>query len=82
MSWKASLLEGLAEGLKNRKAVPEGLQSEKKLLISVCLHHPDVNIRRNARIMLENIGIADSPPELVVMQEAQKLQPIKIYHRL
>lgn len=73
MSWKAPLLEGLAEGLKNRKSVPEGLHSEKKLLISVCLHHPDVNIRRNARIMLENIGIADSSPELVVMQEAQKI---------
>ena len=73
MSWKAPLLEGLAEGLKNRKSVPEGLQSEKKLLISVCLHHPDVNIRRNARIMLENIGIADNPPELAVMQEAQKI---------
>ncbi len=73
MSWKAPLLEGLAEGLKNRKSIPEGLRSERKLLISVCLHHPDVNIRRNARIMLENIGIADNPLKPAVMQEAQKI---------
>ena len=73
MSWKAPLLEGLAEGLKNRKSIPEDLRSERKLLISVCLHHPDVNIRRNARIMLENIGIADSPLTPAVMQEAQKI---------
>ncbi len=73
MSWKAPLIEGLAEGLKNRKSVPEGLRSEKKLLISVCLHHPDVNIRKSARIMLENIGIADNSPEPAVMQEAKKI---------
>ncbi len=73
MTWKAPLLEGLAEGLKNRSSVPDGLKSERKLLIDVCLHHPDVNIRRNARIMLENIGIADSSPEPIVMQEAKKI---------
>jgi putative membrane-bound dehydrogenase-like protein len=72
-TWKASLLEGIAEGLKNRKPVPEGFGSERKLLIDVCLHHPDVNIRRSARSMLETIGISNSSLDLVVMQEAQKI---------
>src|SRR6185312_12244664 len=43
------------------------------LLISVCLHHPDVNIRRSARSMLEVIGISDSPLAPVVMKEAKKI---------
>ena len=73
MSWKAPLLQGLAEGLKNRKSIPEGLRSEREFLVSVCLHHPDVNIRRNARIMLENIGIGDNLLKPVVMQEAKKI---------
>jgi putative heme-binding domain-containing protein len=73
MSWKAPLLQGLAEGLKNRKSIPEGLRSEREFLVSVCLHHPDVNIRRNARIMLENIGIADNLLKPAVMQEAKKI---------
>ncbi len=72
-SWKSPLLEGIAEGFKNRKSVPKGFGSERQLLINVCLHHPDVNIRRNARSMLENIGIADNPLAPVVMQEAQKI---------
>jgi len=72
-SWRASLLEGLAEGLKNRKSLPEGFSSERQLLISVCLHHPDVNIRRSARSMLEAIGISNSPLAPIVMQEAQKI---------
>jgi putative membrane-bound dehydrogenase-like protein len=72
-SWRASLLEGLAEGLKNRKSLPEGFSLEMKLLISVCLHHPDVNIRRSARSMLKAIGISNSPLAPIVMQEAQKI---------
>jgi len=72
-SWRASLLEGLAEGLKNRKSFPEGFSLERQLLISVCLHHPDVNIRRSARSMLEAIGISNSPLAPIVMQEAQKI---------
>ncbi len=71
--WKASLLEGTAAGLKNRKSVPAGLKSERQLLIKACLHHPDVNIRRSARSMLENIGIADNPLSPGVMQDAQKM---------
>lgn len=72
-SWSASLLEGLAEGLKNRKSLPEGFSSERQLLINVCLHHPDVNIRRSARSMLEAIGISNSPMAPIVMQEAQRI---------
>lgn len=72
-TWKASLLEGIAEGLKNRKLVPEGLGSERKLLIDVCLYHPNVTIRRSARSMLEKIGISNSPLEPFVIQEAQKI---------
>ena len=72
-NWRAPLLEGLAEGLKNRKSVPEGLKSERNLLINACLHHPDVNIRRSARSMLVAIGISNSPLAPVVMKEAQKI---------
>ena len=71
--WKAPLLEGIADGLKNRKSVPEGLRSERQLLINVCLHHPDVNIRKSARSMLVAIGISTSPLAPVVIQEAQKI---------
>jgi len=72
-NWEASLLQGLAEGLKNRKPIPEGLKSERKLLISVCLHHPDVSVRRSARSMLSAIGISDSQLEETVIQEADKI---------
>lgn len=72
-SWKASLLEGIAEGLKNRKSVPEGLNLERKSLIEVCLHHPDVHIRRSARNILETIGIPDHLLAPIVIQEAQKI---------
>src|SRR6476620_9837710 len=73
MSWKAPLLEGIAEGLKNRESVPGGLKSERKLLIDVCLHHPNVTVRKSARSMLETIGISDSALKLVVMREAQNI---------
>jgi hypothetical protein len=63
----------LQKGLKNRESVPGGLKSERKLLIDVCLHHPDVTVRKSARSMLETIGISDSPLKLVVMQEAQNI---------
>lgn len=72
-SWKASLIEGLAEGLKNRKSVPKGLKSERKLLIGVCLNHPDVSVRRSARSMLSAIGISGSPLVSIMMQQAQKI---------
>jgi len=72
-NWRAPLLKGLAEGLKNRKLIPEGLKTERQLLISVCLHHPDVDIRRSARSMLEAIGIKSSPMNASVMKEAQKI---------
>jgi putative membrane-bound dehydrogenase-like protein len=72
-SWKASLLEGIAKGLKNRKRVPQGLISETKLLIDVCLHHPDVDIRRSARSMLETIGTSNLPLKSEVLHEAQQI---------
>jgi putative membrane-bound dehydrogenase-like protein len=72
-NWEASLLQGLAEGLKNRKPIPEGLKSERKLLINVCLHHPDISIRKSARSMLSAIGVSDSPLEATVMQAAHKI---------
>ena len=71
--WKAPLLEGLAEGLKNRKSVPGDLMSETKLLIDVCLHHPEVSIRKSARSMLGAIGLKGSPVTKTVMQQAQKI---------
>jgi putative heme-binding domain-containing protein len=72
-NWEASLLQGLAEGLKNRKPIPEGLKSERKLLINVCLHHPDISVRRSARSMLSAIGVSDSPLEATLMQAAHKI---------
>jgi len=71
--WKASLLEGLAEGLKNRKSVPEGLRSQRKLLINVCLHHPDVSVRRSARSLLNAIGISGSPLAQDMIRQAQQI---------
>jgi putative membrane-bound dehydrogenase-like protein len=70
--WKAPLLEGLADGIKTRKALPEGFINEKQLLINVCLTHPDVNIRKSARQLLEQIVNAGNPIGETVVNEAQK----------
>lgn len=72
-SWKAPLLEGIAEGIKNGKSVPENIGSERKLLIDVCLHHPDVSFRKSAGSILEVIGFSDKKMESFVMKEAKKI---------
>ncbi len=55
-SWQIPLMEGLAAGLTGRNVLPSGIESAKDLLVKVCLYHPKVAIRKNARQILTRLG--------------------------
>ena len=71
--WQAPLLEGLAEGLKSRKSLPEGFSAEQQLIIRTCLHHPIVAIRESARNILQVMGLPDSRQAQAVMLQARQI---------
>ncbi|CAN5907774.1 c-type cytochrome [soil metagenome] len=55
--WQASLLNGLAEGLKNKSAAAIPLQAEQKLLLQATFQHPAAPVRQASLNLLKMIGL-------------------------
>ncbi|MDP4284169.1 MAG: c-type cytochrome [Bacteroidota bacterium] len=71
--WQASLLEGLSEGLKSRKSLPAGLGEEQDLLVKTCFNHPDVDVRKSARHILQVVGLPGGAQSQAIMKQAKHL---------
>lgn len=68
--WQAPLLEGLAQGLKGRRALPEGIEKSRRVLIENCLDNPAVAVQRAAMDMLQAIGLKGETAIFPAMQKA------------
>ncbi len=55
--WQASMLEGMAEGLGNRKQSAAILDNEQRLLVTTFFEHPFPAIRKSALKILKVTGI-------------------------
>ena len=71
--WQASLIEGLAEGLKNRKSLPSGIVTEQSLLIQTCLEHPSELVRKGSLHILKAIGLSDGNQTRAAMLKARQM---------
>ena len=58
--WQAPLLNGLAEGLKNKKASPGAWQAEQKLLLHTAFQHSASPVRQASLNLLKVIGLPAS----------------------
>ncbi len=66
-SWQAPVLEGLAEGLRNKKS---GLHDiAQALLVKTCFDHPDDKVRKSAFELIKTAGITN---EVLLQQAVQK----------
>ncbi|MDQ6843824.1 MAG: c-type cytochrome [Bacteroidota bacterium] len=72
-AWQAPLLEGIAEGLKSRKSLPEGIQGERSMMVNSCFNQPDVAIRESARHVLKVIGLPGGEQAQQIMERAKQL---------
>lgn len=71
--WQAPIIEGLAEGLKNRKSLPQGLVTDQSLLVQTCLDHPSESVRRAALHLLKVIGVSDGNQTQAAMLKARQM---------
>ncbi len=66
-SWQAPVLEGLAEGLRNRKS---GLHDiAQAMLVKACFDHPDDKMRKAAFGLIKTVGITN---EILLQQAIQR----------
>lgn len=56
-AWQSPLLEGLSDGLANRKPASAGLDEQRISLLRVCTEHPATSARSSARRMLGILGL-------------------------
>lgn len=71
--WQAPLLEGLAQGLKSRSALPEGIQAAREVLIQSCLKHPSMAVRKGALNVLRTIGPGTGSQIRAAMAQAKNM---------
>ena len=71
--WQAPVIEGLAAGLKNRKQLPPGLETQQGLLIKTCLTFPSEPVRRGALHLLKAIGLAGGNQSSAAMLKAREM---------
>lgn len=69
--WRAALLEGLADGLNNRKSGLTGFDNERKLLVRTALENRSAPLRKSARRLLGVTGIPSGEEERAAMQKAE-----------
>jgi putative heme-binding domain-containing protein len=67
------MLEGLAEGLSNRKSLPAGITIERQLLIQTSLENNSSDVRRGALHVLQVIGLAKGGQTKSAMTKALQL---------
>ncbi|HTF30203.1 MAG TPA: c-type cytochrome, partial [Flavitalea sp.] len=56
LEWKASILKGIALGLKSRKSIPPELLKEQGLLVQAFFEHPSIAAREGVLHILQIIG--------------------------
>jgi putative membrane-bound dehydrogenase-like protein len=71
--WQVPLLEGMAQGLRSRRALPSGIGSERGLLIQTCLNHPLIPVRRASLHILQVIGLPAGSQAGDAMEKARKM---------
>ena len=71
--WQSPLLEGISEGLDNRKPLPSELGGERPLLIRASLENGSASIRKSAMHLLEVIGLANGSETAAAMLKAKKI---------
>ena len=73
IQWQASLLNGIAQGLKSRKSIPSELRNDQNLLIQSFFTHPSISARDGALHILQIIGLDDGKKTETAMLSARKI---------
>jgi putative membrane-bound dehydrogenase-like protein len=71
--WQAPLIEGLAEGIKNRKSLPSGIATVQSLLVQTCMEHPSESVRKGSLHILRAIGLSDGNQTRAAMLKARQM---------
>ena len=69
-SWKAPLLNGLAQGIRGSKTNPEVLKPDQPLLVKTCFGHASDDVRRAAFHLLRVSGISNEALAKETMSKA------------
>ena len=72
-TWQVPLIEGLAQGLGNRKPLPPDLGSERALLIHNILDDSSNSVWKSSLRVLQVIGLPDGPQAKAAMLKAFKI---------
>lgn len=73
VTWQVALLEGLSQGLKNRKSLPAGIEKSRTVLLQNCLSSPSVAVRKASLQLLQAIGLPEGKQSNAAMQKALQI---------
>jgi len=71
--WQPALLQGLADGLANRKPLPVGLDNEKNMLVRVSLENRSSAMRKSARRLLTIVGLPPGAEVSAALRQATEI---------
>lgn len=72
-TWQAPLIDGMAQGLGNRKSLPADIGTERGLLISASLENASDPIRKGALHVLQVIGLPPGSQANTAMTKALQI---------
>lgn len=79
--WQAPVLEGLAQGMKDKELIASDFQVAQTILVQAFFQHPSASIRKASLQVLEEIGFSASSKNrtalqrVKVMAQNENLQP-------
>lgn len=72
-TWQAPVIEGIAQGLGNRTALPPDIGAKRNLLISASLENASSPVRKGALHVLRVIGLAEGGATYTAMTKALQI---------
>jgi putative membrane-bound dehydrogenase-like protein len=72
-AWQMHVLEGIGDGLKNRKSAITDLHAVQQLAIKNCLESQDPGIRRAALHIVLQVGLPKGPETAIALAKAERI---------
>lgn len=73
LGWQAPLLEGIGEGLMSKKDKQRLMNATLPLLFHTALNHPDLEVRKGSRSVIQSIGVTGFSDLNEKLDDAKKL---------
>ncbi|WP_373522210.1 PVC-type heme-binding CxxCH protein [Aquiflexum sp.] len=76
--WQAPLLNGLAQGLQNKKIQGPTFRPAENMLLTACFENPSIQVRQASLELLKVLGVTESSQSKILKEKAKIIAANKV----